>query len=374
MQAIVGNLVRDSHQLMDGEVFADVTPGGETVIGLIRGNFIEVKESGYYNGIYEQMGENEGRPAFKMVTPDHPRAGTRYVYYSSEGQRIVPGWKFNNRYCPEVGEWDMLSPGGVPGTGNKADDDIPEGKFEIYNGGTNVKPNAPRISKLVTQRSGLMAQSLRSTAAMQEQENIEGTEAGGCFNGEAMILMADGTHKQARAVQVGDALRSATGNGQTTVEACIREAKDRQQLVKLRELIITPHHPVVHAGRWTFPHEVPGSCFVDADIELYNFITSNRDAIHVEDFVATSIGTYCEGLHNIEQNSEHRVWGTDLIVDIYKQHPDWPNITSNTKDTIAAVSAAQAGSSGQLWCSGSTQVTRKGASSDHLVEAKQGIM
>jgi len=189
--------------------------------------------------------------------------------------------------------------------------------------------------------------------------NIESTEAGGCFNGEAKVSMADGTCKQARDVRVGDMLMNAAGNGSTVIEACIIEAIDHQQLVKLGELLITPHHPVIHAGRWTYPCDVPGSSSVDAVIPLYNFITSNREPIRVEGLVLTSVGTYCEGLHDIEQNPEHRIWGTDLIVRIYQQHPQWPNITSTTDETVKAVNASIAGACDQLWALDSTSDKKK---------------
>merc|ERR1719482_710575 len=105
----------------------------------------------------------------------------------------------------------MLAPGGTKEAG-VPEDDIPEGKFQLYNGGTNTKPNAPKISRVVRTRTQEELNNRRLTAAEEEQENVDGTEAGGCFNGEATILMADGTYKQARAVKVGDQLKSASGS------------------------------------------------------------------------------------------------------------------------------------------------------------------
>jgi len=344
-----GQLVKGDVPLELEEIFKDAEPDGETNLGLIRGSYIEVREAGMYNGIYEQHDTNEGRPAYTMIQSHNASAGSRYVYYSSKN--TLPGWKFNTRYCPQRGEWDMLAPIGPGGPASAVKDDIPEGKYRLDNGGTETKPNAPRISKQLTR--GLTQEDmakLSRRAAVEEQENVDGTEPGGCFNGEAKVRMADGTSKQARDIHVGDLLMSASdGCDTTTVEACIVEARGIHQLVQLDDLLITPHHPVVQDGRWILPHDVQGARQVDADVELFNFITTNREAIHVEGFVATSIGTYCEGLHDIEQNAEHRIWGTDLIVRIYQQHPQWPNITASTADTIAAVELAKEGSRDSLW-------------------------
>jgi len=370
---LLGNLVQGTTPLKQDHVFSGLAPGGETEISFIKGNYIQVHEAGLYNGIYEQWTTNEGRPAFKMITPDNPKSfvktGERHIYYSSVGQQIVPGWKCNNRYMPQMSEWDMLAPGGPRGMHIETDD-VPEGKFDLYNGGTGVKSNAPKITRALSFRTPAEKERASFQAAEEEQENIDSTECGGCFNGEARVLMADGTYKLARDVQVGDQLQSASG-GSTSVEACVREAKSQQQLIQIGDLLITPHHPVVHDGRWVFPHQVPGSRYVDADMELCNFITSNREAIHVEGLVATSIGTYCEGLHDLEQNPEHRVWGTDLIVFIYQQHPQWPNITSSTVDTVAAVTAAMDGARDQLWrCQNAMPaIVRKGSQINALVVA-----
>jgi len=343
-QNAFGSYVCGTESLKDDAVFLDIAPAKETVLGLVSSNCISVQESGYYNGVYEQDGEHEGRPKFKMIQADNDKAGPRYIFYTSHG--TVPGWKFNKQGAHYQG-WDMLARDNdaVADVG----EDIPEGKFRLDNGGSDVKPNAPRVSRLLHSRTEEDLDRLKLIATRQEKENIEGTEAGGCFNAEALILMSDGSHKQARDVRVGDDLRSASTGGTTKVEACIVESQDTHQLVQIGNLLITPHHPVLQAGHWIFPHRVPGAVAIDANMELHNFITSNREAIHVEGYIATSVGTYCEGLHDIEQNAEHRVWGTDLIVNIYRQHPQWPNIVSNTAATVAAVDAALRGTPAHLW-------------------------
>lgn len=229
------------------------------------------------------------------------------------------------------------------------DKDIPEGKWELCNGGTTPKPHAPKVSSVIRSRTQEEMDIDHSKAKQEQRGNDNHDVAAGCFNGEAMVLLADGTLKQAQHIVVGDMLATSSGASRTTrVEACVEEAQALQRIVKIGNLLITTHHPVVRAGRWVRPLEVEDAELIEANIRLYNFITTDCAPIVVENFIATSIGTFCEGLHDL-RNPEHRIWGTRRIVDIYREHPDWPHIVSTSEETIAAVAAAAARSAFPIW-------------------------
>jgi len=212
-QGIVGQLVLGSRKLRDddgvvGKTVLDLEPGGKIVLGLIKGAHIEVKEAGLYNGVYEQIGENEGRPAFKLVTPDSEKSGERYIYYTSINTDA--GWKFNKWYEPHYGRWDMLSPCGPATLGAKAmNDDIPEGKYQLYNGGAEVKANAPLVSKIVISKTQEEIATLARVAVVQEQENIDTIEYGGCCVGDPSFF----TTTSRKPIDVEDCFASACHDG-----------------------------------------------------------------------------------------------------------------------------------------------------------------
>jgi hypothetical protein len=336
-------------------VFSDIAPGGETTLLFISGDRIEVKEAGYYNGVYEAMeGMDEprfcGRRVYKMVEADvdNDAVGERYIHWSGEITGKPEGWKFATDLLGTG--WDMFSRG--PSGRDRGGQDIPEGKFELDNGGTSTKVNAPRITrKLIDRSNPKKAQLLRANSSREERENIDSTEYGGCFNGGAMVEMADGTLSKVHDIRVGDLLASGPNGATTTIVEgiTVEVPAESQRLVQLGNLLLTPHHPVLISGQWIHPISIEGAQYVDTRIELYNFITSQRMPICLEGFVCTSVGTFCEGLHDIEGNLEQRIWGTDLIVQIFQQHPRWPYVKATSAETLAAVHRAKCGMTDHLW-------------------------
>lgn len=151
----------------------------------------------------------------------------------------------------------------------------------------------------------------------------------GCFNAEAKILMANGEIKQACDIQVGDEL--ASPNGSTKVICRYVQKEGPKQLVKLGDLFISKPHIIMHEGKWVWPIDVPHAEIVDTDIAVYNFITDNRGAIYVENFVASTIGMYCEGAHDMSWPT-CQLWASEHIVDLFKLHPQWPSIQFENVD------------------------------------------
>lgn len=341
-KGVTGQLLYNNDVLQDQEKLP-LDESGITELQIIKSNlFIQVKEAGYYNGVYEEIDKHQNRPVFQLRIPDHPRSGKdRFIMYTT-GNHTPEGWKCVRNYR-DLGSWDMLRD-------SRPDphDDFPYGKWTLNNGGTDPKPNAPNIIQYAgdTRSKAEKLKDVKKAEAEQDGNDSHDVCAG-CFNGTARIRMADGSFKLAQDIAVGDMVLSGEGLS-TRIEACIIEEQCHQRLVQIRDFLITFHHPVVDAGRWVQPSAVEGSRLVEANIPLYNFVTTNRDSIIIEDVVATSVGTYCEGLHDMT-NPEHQVWGTDTIVDIYKQHPCWPNIVSNSQETIMAVAAAMSNEPPPIW-------------------------
>jgi tetratricopeptide (TPR) repeat protein len=161
-----------------------------------------------------------------------------------------------------------------------------------------------------------------------------------CFNGEAMVLLADGRTKMASEVTIGDKL--AVGSPKTchhaygqhaTVIARLVQAQGMRKMVKIGGLLISPMHRIVFDGQWVEPILYPGARIVAEETILYNFFVGDRSPIVVEGITASTIGTHCEGSHDFQWPT-HAVWGSAAIVDIFKHHPDWPNIQLGAHDTF----------------------------------------
>jgi hypothetical protein len=53
--------------------------------------------------------------------------------------------------------------------------------------------------------------------------------------------------------------------------------------------------------------------------------------IVVNGIVVSTVGTYCEGTHNLDKPN-HRLWATPRIVHVYKEHPTWPVVIMQDND------------------------------------------
>lgn len=155
----------------------------------------------------------------------------------------------------------------------------------------------------------------------------------GCFSGDALILMADGSmQKQAKDVQVGDRVASSHGDVIEIIATTLRpRGGGSKKLVDMSSyapgLIISDYHRVQIDGQWVRPCDLPNVRIYEEDIDLYNFVADRRLPIIVNGLPATTLGMYCEGgTHDLNVYPTQRFWCTDEIVDHLKSRSDWPNI------------------------------------------------
>jgi hypothetical protein len=117
-----------------------------------------------------------------------------------------------------------------------------------------------------------------------------------CFNGAAMVVLADGTLKRADAIAVGDQLMAAPQracpagpqSSRTTVVARCVQAGASRTLVKIGRLLISTMHRIQCDGRWIERAAHPQARLVHNGTRLHNFIVDGRAAIVVEGVVVST--------------------------------------------------------------------------------------
>lgn len=157
-----------------------------------------------------------------------------------------------------------------------------------------------------------------------------------CFSPFALVLMADGVStKFARDIQIGDRVFCPNGSGVTTIvgHTIQLEGKPRPLLLLDDSLLISKMHRIQWNGVWIRPECYPNAKEVYLSCELHNFVTDNCAPILVNGIVVSTIGTFCEGTHDLDK-ANHRLWASPLIVDVYKEHPNWPVIILQDNDTF----------------------------------------
>ncbi len=160
-----------------------------------------------------------------------------------------------------------------------------------------------------------------------------------CFDPYAKVLLSDGTStKYAKDIQIGDQLSSSCGikgeEGRTvTVTGHIiqKQGQNCRDLVQIGDLLISKMHYVFHHNKWVRPEDYPQAIKVHRASELHNFIVDTRESIVVNGIVMSSIGTFCPGVHDLHKKSNHALWASEHIVNVFKQHPMWPVVVLDTE-------------------------------------------
>jgi len=166
-----------------------------------------------------------------------------------------------------------------------------------------------------------------------DDESLEWCGVSGCFNGDSEVVLSDGIAKPVRDVKVGDKVavmdRKGLPLGSSPVLGICLQLATPGKRVKIGKLLLSLQHKVVCNGEWVEPERHIDATVISDDCPLYNLVVENRPAIMVEGIIASTIGTYCEGAH-YDAWPTHRLWGSEVIVKLYQQHPLWPNITLDT--------------------------------------------
>lgn len=137
---------------------------------------------------------------------------------------------------------------------------------------------------------------------------------GGCFDGDCLVKMADGTKKQVRLIKKGDQIISE-GLISTIVAAVeIQCANKLIPMVKLEGgLLITPKHPVKFNGKWCKPKEL-GEIKVRFCQFVYNFVLDRGHCIEINDICCVTLG------HNFEgEKVQHPYFGSNQVIEDLKR-------------------------------------------------------
>jgi hypothetical protein len=137
---------------------------------------------------------------------------------------------------------------------------------------------------------------------------------GGCFNGEAIVLLANGKTKCVKDLRKGDQLHN-----QAIVQCLIEESFNKKSLKSpsmcdIHGVLFTPYHPICLENQWYFPIDLvqPKPVAIDS---WFNLIL--KDEVHGKYEVEFENGIKAITLgHYRKENKilEHPYFGTDLVL------------------------------------------------------------
>ena len=141
---------------------------------------------------------------------------------------------------------------------------------------------------------------------------------GGCFNGEALVLLANGQKKCVKDLKKNDKLIN------NCIVQCVIEQKCNKKnfMCNINGILFTPYHPIYLNNKWHFPIDV---------VEKKNvYINSWFNLILKDDFNKKFEIEFYNGVkaialgHNRNENKilEHPYFGTNAVVmDLYERDP-----------------------------------------------------
>jgi hypothetical protein len=167
------------------------------------------------------------------------------------------------------------------------------------------------------QSGGTVAAGASAAPASVPRMSMYNNAGGGCCAKGCRIQMADNTYKNVEDVLKGDLVITVDENLQRSVGKieCLVETEcvdNKQIMVELGNLKITPYHPVINLKdkkkMWEFPVSMgyPLSMSVST---MYTFVVSNRQSVIVEDYLFATYGHHQEG-----EVIAHEYFGTEEVI------------------------------------------------------------
>jgi hypothetical protein len=141
-------------------------------------------------------------------------------------------------------------------------------------------------------------------------------QSGGCFNGECKILMADGSRKAIKDTKAGESVMTPVGAKTIVAVVVCGSHLSSQPMVQLGSLSITPWHPILIEGIWTFPASIVP--YTSRPIRtVYNFVLDGGHIVDVEGYKCCTLGHGFKG-----PVIEHDFFG-DKVIQTLKQTRGW---------------------------------------------------
>ena len=170
--------------------------------------------------------------------------------------------------------------------------------------------------------------SLRHSAPVNmRQYNNSG---GGCCAEGCRIRMTDNSLKKVEHLEKGDEVMTFNEGkyNVSRIECVVKTICDdgKEFMVELDNLKITPYHPIIFNGKWSFPINVLSTLpnisepnVIDCPA-MYTFVIENRESVIIEDYVFATYGHYLPG-----DVISHRYFGTYKVIYDLKNFPSYGN-------------------------------------------------
>ncbi len=151
-------------------------------------------------------------------------------------------------------------------------------------------------------------------------------QQGGCFDGNGLVKMADGSFKRVEDIVKGDKVYSSFSKNKIASIVCVLKLKvyNKIRMNNINGMYITEYHPIMYNDKWTFPVNVNKSILVTSkQVDyMYDFVLDDGHTVEIN---KTTVLTLGHG-YTFNEVVSHDYFGDKIIQDLI-EHPGWNNGT-----------------------------------------------
>jgi len=170
----------------------------------------------------------------------------------------------------------------------------------------------PSKRKALERRCRVKGKKVRALPARMSAYNKRDNQ---CFAGHCRVEMADKSLKACRDIRADDVVATSTGAARVV---CVLKTSCKSNIAKLvlyGKLLVTPWHPIMVEGRWTFPNDVGEAKESHCDAVYSFLLEAGFQDMRIEDTLCITLA------HGIKHNivAAHPFYGTQKVVDAMMQ-------------------------------------------------------
>jgi hypothetical protein len=151
---------------------------------------------------------------------------------------------------------------------------------------------------------------------------------GSCFAGHCLVRMADDSQKKMSEIVRGDSVWTPSGPANVIARVTCHGAK--QECIQLKDLIITPWHPVLYKGQWQYPIHLQAKNPSVALDTVFNLVLDKHHIVSVEGYECITLA------HNLtDPVVVHPYFGTNAILRDLEKQAGWDTGIPTFKNLIA---------------------------------------
>jgi hypothetical protein len=166
--------------------------------------------------------------------------------------------------------------------------------------------------------SGSGSGSAAAPAAAPSMEVYMDCGGGGCFDGEAEVVLLHGAHKKVKDIKKGDILMDSAGVASQVVCLVAFPVRKSMKMVQLNGALVTLKHPVLQNGTWNFAQALAPAHLVYCDC-IYNLVMDKHHVVAVNGVDMVTLG------HGMHENTVlyHPYYGTRRVIEDLQRVTGW---------------------------------------------------